>query len=82
MSETIAGIKIPDSQMAKDLTELIRDKEPDLLYHHSRRVYLFGALTGQRKGLAYDPELLYVGGGGICDCRRRDGRSRVRLQRV
>ena len=61
MSETIAGIKIPDSKMAKDLTELIRDKEPELLYHHSRRVYLFGALTGQRKGLAYDPELLYVG---------------------
>ena len=61
MSETIAGIKIPDSKMAKDLTGLIRDKEPDLLYHHSRRVYLFGALTGQRKGLAYDPELLYVG---------------------
>jgi hypothetical protein len=47
--------------MAKELTELIRDNEPDLLYHHSRRVYLFGALTGQRKGLAYDPELLYVG---------------------
>jgi hypothetical protein len=61
MSETIAGIKIPDSKMAKDLTELIRDKEPDLLYHHSRRVFLFGALTGQRKGLDYDPELLYVG---------------------
>ena len=61
MSEMIAGIKIPDSKMAKDLTELIRDKEPDLLYHHSRRVYLFGALTGQRKGLPYDPELLYVG---------------------
>ena len=61
MSETIAGIKIPDSRMAKDLTELIRDNEPDLVYHHSRRVYLFGALTGQRKGLAYDPELLYVG---------------------
>ena len=61
MSETIAGIKIPDSKMAKDLTELIRDKEPNLLYHHSRRVYLFGALTGQRKGFPYDPELLYVG---------------------
>ena len=49
MPEAVAGIKIPDSQMAKDLTELIRDKEPDLLYHHSRRVYVFGALTGQRK---------------------------------
>jgi HD domain len=61
MSETIAGIKIPNSKMAKELTELIRDKEPNLLYHHSRRVLLFGALTGQRKGLDYDPELLYVG---------------------
>jgi HD domain len=61
MSETIAGIKIPDSKMAKDLTELIRDKGPDLLYHHSRRVFLFVALTGRRIGLAYDPELLYVG---------------------
>jgi hypothetical protein len=47
--------------MARDLTELIRDTESDLLFHHSTRVYLFGASTGQRKGLAYDPELLYVG---------------------
>src|ERR1700735_991245 len=61
MSKMIAGIKIPDSKMAKELTELIREREPDLLYHHSRRVFLFGALTGQRKGLDYDPELLYVG---------------------
>jgi hypothetical protein len=61
MSPTVAGIKIPDSKMARDLTELIRDKEPDLLFHHSSRVFLFGALTGQRRGLRYDPELLYVG---------------------
>jgi hypothetical protein len=58
---TIAGIKIPDTTMARDLTELIRDTEPDLLFHHSTRVYLFGALAGQRKGLVYDLELLYVG---------------------
>jgi hypothetical protein len=61
MSTTIAGIKIPDSKMARDLTELIRSREPDLLFHHSTRVYLFGALTGERKRLKYDPELLYVG---------------------
>jgi len=61
MSTTIAGIKIPDSKMARDLTELIRSREPDLLFHHSTRVYLFGALSGQRKRLKYDPELLYVG---------------------
>jgi HD superfamily phosphodiesterase len=57
----IAGINIPDSKMARDLTQLIRDTESDLLFHHSTRVYLFGALTGERKGLKFDPELLYVG---------------------
>ncbi|MBP1881845.1 HD domain-containing protein [Sinorhizobium mexicanum] len=59
--ETIAGIRIPDSQMARDATALVRDTETDLLYHHSRRVFLFGALTGERRGLKYDPELLYIG---------------------
>jgi hypothetical protein len=61
MSSAIAGVKIPDRKMARDLAQLIRDTESDLLFHRSTRVYLFGALTGQRKGLSYDPELLYVG---------------------
>jgi hypothetical protein len=61
MSESIAGIKVPDSPMAKAVTQLVRDTEPDLLYHHSRRVFFWAALTGQRRGLKFDPELLYVG---------------------
>ena len=61
MTTTIAGIKIPNSALAKATTEYIRDVESDLLYHHSRRVFLFGALSGERKQLAYNPELLYVG---------------------
>jgi hypothetical protein len=61
MSEIIAGIRIPDSALARAATELVRDSEPDLLYHHSRRVFLWGALTGQRKQAAFDPELLYLG---------------------
>jgi HD superfamily phosphodiesterase len=52
---------IPDSAMARDATELIRSVEPDLLYHHSLRVYLWGAMRGALRGLRYDPELLYVG---------------------
>ncbi|TAM54274.1 MAG: HD domain-containing protein [Paraburkholderia sp.] len=40
---------------------MVFDTEPDLLYHHSRRVFLFGALTGEREGIEYDPELLYIG---------------------
>jgi hypothetical protein len=61
MTNTIAGIKIPDSALAKATTEYIRDQESDLLYNHSRRVFLFGALSGERKGLKYDAEQLYVG---------------------
>jgi hypothetical protein len=57
----IAGIKIPDSKMAREATELVRDTETPLLFHHSTRVYLFGALTGRRKGLQFDSELLYIG---------------------
>ncbi|MFI9550511.1 HD domain-containing protein [Nonomuraea endophytica] len=61
MSETIAGITIPDTALARDITDYIRDQENDLLYHHSRRVFLFGALMGQRRGLDVDLELLYAG---------------------
>jgi hypothetical protein len=57
----IAGIAIPDSALATDATAFIRDVESDLLYHHSLRVFIFGSLQGHRRGLTYDPELLYVG---------------------
>ena len=40
---------------------MIRDTAAGSLFHHSTRVYLFGALTGVRKRLKFDPELLYVG---------------------
>jgi hypothetical protein len=60
-AKVVAGIKIPDSAMAKAATELVRDTETELLFHHSSRVFLFGALTGKRKNLDYDPELLYIG---------------------
>jgi HD superfamily phosphodiesterase len=43
------------------MTELVRDTEPPLLFHHSSRVYYWGALTGKRRGLRFDPELLYAG---------------------
>lgn len=61
MNQSIAGITIPDSKIAREVTELIRDTESPLLFHHSTRVYLFGALAGIRKGLKFDPELLYIG---------------------
>jgi hypothetical protein len=57
----IDGVWVPDTKMARDARELVRDTETELLFNHSTRVYLFGALTGKRRGLKFDPELLYVG---------------------
>ena len=54
------GVTIPDSKMAREVTELVRDTENSLLFNHSSRVYYFSAAAGKRKGLTFDPELLYV----------------------
>jgi HD domain len=59
--QSIAGITIPDTPLTRDISEYIRDTEDDLLFNHSRRVFLFGALQGRRRGLQPDPELLYAG---------------------
>ncbi|WP_081669629.1 HD domain-containing protein [Pseudomonas taiwanensis] len=61
MTEEIAGIKVPDSAMTREITELVRETVSPLLFHHSSRVYYFGALAGRRLGLKFDPELLYAG---------------------
>src|SRR3546814_5892680 len=61
MPESIAGIRVPDSAVARAATQLVRDTEDDLLYNHSRRVFFWGALNGERRGLKYEPELLYLG---------------------
>jgi HD superfamily phosphodiesterase len=61
MTTVIAGVTIPDSPLAAEATGLVRDAAPDLLFHHSRRVFLFGSLHGRRLGLTVNPELLYVG---------------------
>ena len=61
MRTTIAGIPIPDSTMAREATELVRDISTPLLFDHSRRVFLWASLQGEKLALDYDPELLYVG---------------------
>jgi HD domain len=57
----IQGVDIPDSKLCRQITELVRDTESDLLFNHSSRIYYFGALTGLRRGLQFDRELLYAG---------------------
>jgi HD superfamily phosphodiesterase len=58
---SISGVEIPDSKLAREVTELVRNAEPPLLFNHSTRVYYFGSLAGKKRGLKFDPELLYLG---------------------
>src|ERR1700730_10379890 len=60
-SRSVAGIPVPDSKLAREVTELVKDTESPLPFHHSSSVYYWGALTGKRWGLRFDPELLYAG---------------------
>src|ERR1700719_4842031 len=61
MNSDLAGTTIPDSKLAREITGLVRDTESPLLFHHSSRVYYWGALAGKRRKLKFDPELLYAG---------------------
>jgi hypothetical protein len=57
----LSGVTIPDSTLVRQATELVRDTESELLFNHSTRVYCFGTLAGNRRGLKFDSELLYIG---------------------
>jgi hypothetical protein len=51
---------VPDSLLAKEATDVLREHSTDLLFNHSIRVYLFAAEQGRQRKLRFDPELLYV----------------------
>ncbi|SEB42888.1 HD domain-containing protein [Terriglobus roseus] len=61
LSASLGSIEIPDTQLTREIREFVRDTETDLLFHHSSRVYYFGALAGERLKLRFDRELLYAG---------------------
>jgi HD superfamily phosphodiesterase len=58
--DRISGIRIPDSKLAREAAQFIRDTESEFLFEHSTRVFLWGALAGKRRGLSFDPELFYT----------------------
>ncbi len=57
---SVNGITVPDSRLGRAITEFIRDTESELLFNHSSRVFFFGALAGQERGLTFNLELLYA----------------------
>jgi hypothetical protein len=59
--KTIAGIHLPDSVLADEVTQFVQDVASQLLFDHSRRVFLWASLQGKRRALEFDSELLYIG---------------------
>jgi len=60
MNDIIAGVEIPETTAVTEATEFLRKTNSPLIFHHSRRVFLFGSLHARELGLQPDPELLYI----------------------
>src|SRR3954454_8598687 len=59
-TSTASALVIPDSLLAYEATDILREYSTDLLFNHSIRVYLFAAEQGREQKLSFDAELLYV----------------------
>lgn len=59
-TNVVAGIAIPMTPLSRRAESYVRSREPDFLFNHSVRTYLFGALSLKSRGLSYDPETAYV----------------------
>jgi hypothetical protein len=56
----VAGVRLPAGPLARQAARAVRAAEGELVYQHSQRVYCWAVLAAQRKGLRFDPDLLYV----------------------
>ncbi|HEV2591866.1 MAG TPA: HD domain-containing protein [Gaiellaceae bacterium] len=53
-------LTVPDTVAARSAEEICREAQSETLANHCFRSYAWGALLGNRDGLDWDPELLYV----------------------
>ena len=61
MADLISGVKIPDSKIAREAAELVRQHETEMLFNHSVRVFVFGAIKGIRQNLKFDSSCCMFG---------------------
>jgi hypothetical protein len=61
LPQEVAGIKLPDSTLARGATDFTRAVSAPVVFNHVLRSYLFGELLGRAKGLEFDHELFYLG---------------------
>jgi hypothetical protein len=59
MADVFSGIKIPDSKIAREAAELVRQHETEMLFNHSSG-FCVRRNEGRPPNLKFDYELLYV----------------------
>jgi len=57
---TVAGVVIPNTPLALKAEDHVRALEPDFLFNHSQRTFVFGALRLKGRNIGFDPETAYV----------------------
>lgn len=60
LPSTVAGVRIPDSSLAREAVAFVRSACPETLFNHVMRTYVFGSLVFDRNGVRYDQELVFV----------------------
>jgi len=61
MNVQIAGVAIPDSDIAQGALQLVQKDMRKLLVRHALRAFLFASLIGRNRSLDFSLELLFVG---------------------
>jgi hypothetical protein len=56
----VAGVRLVDSAIARDATELSRSESAPYLFNHAVRTFLFASLIGRAGRQRFDEELLYL----------------------
>ena len=57
---SVAGIRLPDSALAKSAAELAWIASPEYLYNHCMRTFVFASLIYAKAGTQCDEELVFV----------------------
>lgn len=61
MPSEIAGIRIPDTQIIVEATDLVREVSSLMLFNHVMRCYFLGELLARKRRIQYDREVVYLG---------------------
>ena len=60
LATEVAGIRLPQSPLARAAAEFSRAQCPDYLFNHCMRTFLFGAVALEKQKLAYDADTAFA----------------------